>query len=143
MTSHTRRNLFQWILGIGVLCLLFLLAVVNHLSRLEAGDHRNLRYLMWKAGLREYDRSISLPGMYHDHAFRNSLRGTTRSDFHDLFPSTFRITPTPSDFGKDSLFLTNAPPEADLSYAQLPAQSWIAHFRNGKLDSLDYHKGVP
>lgn len=143
MISHTRRNIFQWILGIGVLCLLFLLAMVNHLSRLEAQDHRNLRYLMWKAGLREYDPDIALSGMLHDHTFLENLQGTPISEFHALFPSTFRVLSTPPGFGKESTFLTDAPPGADLSYAHLPAQSWIAHFRHGKLDSFDHHKGVP
>jgi hypothetical protein len=143
MISKRRGKAIEWILGIIILVSILALGLIIHLSRLEPRDHRNLRYLMWKAGMRNYDKNEVLEGIFHDHTFQRSLNGMSLSEFHRMFPASFHpISSAAPESTSGDVRLTSDPCGTTSPFPLIP-EGYVAHFRGGKLVSFDYHKGVP
>jgi hypothetical protein len=111
------------------------------LAKESLSTHYNLYYLMWKAGLRSYDSSIALSGMFHDHEFRTSLLGASISEFNARFPSTFyEVKKLPPVAKEGQRFFIDSYEESireDGSFGMV----WLAVFENGKLVELEFSKG--
>jgi hypothetical protein len=80
------HNLTKWLLGITICILLLLLCIISDLSMRDHHDHWNLRYVIWKAGLRDYNATEVLSGTTHDHTFHERLRGISVKEFEVKFP---------------------------------------------------------
>lgn len=137
------HNLTKWLLGITICILLLLLCIISDLSMRDHHDHWNLRYVMWKAGLRDYNATEVLSGTTHDHTFHERLRGISVKEFEVKFPATFlKISPTPPGFRSDSEFYSSTTSYPGTTTNPLP-EGWIAHFKNGRLVSFGYQKNLP
>lgn len=143
MKPLRRGKAIEWMLGIFILSSLVALGLIIYLSSLEPGDHRNLRYLMWKAGLRDYDKNEVLQGIFHDRSFQRSLNGMSLSEFHRLFPASFHpISHAGPGSASSDVFLTPDPTGTTSPIPIIP-EGYVAHFRGGKLVSFECHKGGP
>jgi len=110
------------------------------LAKQSLRTHYNLYYLMWKSGMRLYERDVALEGMIHDDRFRKSLAGISVSEFNFRFPSTFfelkRLPPTAKS--NQRYFIDD--------YAQAQREDgrfvfvWLAIFEDGKLVELEIYK---
>ncbi|MES2995649.1 MAG: hypothetical protein V4733_02450 [Verrucomicrobiota bacterium] len=121
--------------------LLVSLIAVLFLARQSSSTHYNLSYLLWKGGLKGYDSSVALPGMIHDHNYRQALIGMSLSDFEARFPSTFYEVKTPPPIAKPGqrYFIDD--------YHQAQRQEggfafvWYAVFEENRFIELDIFKG--
>ena len=110
------------------------------LARQSLQTHYNLYYLMWKSGMRLYEREIALQGMIHDDRFRKSLAGISPSEFESRFPSTFfelkHLSTTAK--GNQRYFIDDyaQAQRADGRYEFV----WLAIFEDGKLVELEISK---
>ena len=135
----SRRILASLIVASGLL--LVALLIILFLARQSSSTHYNLSYLLWKAGLKGYESSVALPGMIHDHTFRQKLVGISLADFEAQFPSTFYEVKTPPPIAKPGQrYFIN-----DYHQAQRKDGGfgfvWYAVFEEGRLVELDISKG--
>ena len=135
----SRRILASLIIAIGFL--LVTLIIILFLARQSSSTHYNLSYLLWKGGLKGYESSVALPGMIHDHAFRQKMVGISLADFEARFPSTFYEVKTPPPIAKPGQrYFIN-----DYHQAQREDGGfgfvWYAVFEDGRLVELDISKG--
>jgi hypothetical protein len=111
------------------------------LARQSSSTHYNLSYLLWKGGLKEFEQSIALPGMIHDHRYRQKLIGISLSGFEARFPSTFHEFRTPPPIAKPGqrYFID------DYHQAQREdggfGSVWYAVFEEGRLVEFGFSKG--
>lgn len=120
-----------------------IVAVMIYMARQSPADHKNLYYVMWKLGLRDYASNIVLPGIFHDHDFRQSLRGISVEEFEDRFPATFyemKWDPKPDASRKRTYWVDDY--RAAAVGGHLYGMHWIAVFEDGKLVHLEFDKGV-
>ena len=110
------------------------------LAKQSLNTHFNLYYLMWKSGMRLYEREVALQGMIHDDRFRKSLAGISSSELESRFPSTFfemRHLP-PTAKGNQRYFID------DYAQAQRADGSinfvWHVMFEDDKLVELEICK---
>jgi hypothetical protein len=137
--SVSRRILASLI--IASVFLLVTLIIILFLARQSSSTHYNLSYLLWKGGLKGYESSVALPGMIHDHAFRQKMVGISLTDFEARFPSTFYEVKTPPPIAKPGQrYFIN-----DYHQAQREDGGfgfvWYAVFEDGRLVELDISKG--
>jgi len=128
-----------------VLCALLALVIgfMLYMARQPSNDHKNLYYVMWKLGLRDYASNIALPGMVHDQSFRESLRGISVDEFQELFPATFyemEWSPRPDTPQKRTYWVDDY--QAATSSGHLYGIHWVAIFEGGKLVALEFDKGI-
>jgi len=121
--------------------LLVSLVFILFLARQSSSTHYNLSYLLWKGGLKGYEPSVALPGMIHDHSYRQKMLGSSLSDFEARFPSTFYEVKTPPPIAKPGQrYFIN-----DYHQAQREDGGfgfvWYAVFEEGRLVQLDIFKG--
>ena len=134
-----RRILASLILASGLL--LVTLIIILFLARQSSSTHYNLSYLLWKGGLKGYEPSVALPGMFHDHSYRKKMIGSSLTDFEARFPSTFYEVKTPPPIAKpNQRYFIN-----DYHQAQREEGGfgfvWYAVFEDGRLVELDISKG--
>ena len=123
-----------------VVALMLGLGVVLFLSVQPLGTQYNLYYLLWKAGVRKYESQVALAGIFHDHDFRQSFTGLSRSDFERRFPSTFyqvRRQPPIAKAG-EVYFISDYRQATDESAAF--GMCWMAVFRDDRLVEFDFAK---
>jgi hypothetical protein len=135
----SRRILASLIIASGFL--LVTLIIIIFLARQSSSTHYNLSYLLWKGGLKGYESSVALPGMIHDHAFRQKMVGISLADFEARFPSTFYEVKTPPPIAKPGQrYFIN-----DYHQAQREDGGfgfvWYAVIEDGRLVELDISKG--
>lgn len=130
--------------GVSAACfiLIALIACALYMARLSLSDHHNLYYILWKAGLREYDWTVAKGGMLHDQGFRESLRGLTIEEFEKRFPSTFYEMQSPPPNAKEdrSYFTDNY--FASRSDGHQYGFGWVVVFEKGRLLEFGYEKGI-
>jgi len=142
MKAASRYLRLSFALLILVSGLLFVsLIVILFLARQSSSTHYNLTYLLWKGGLKEYEASVALPGMRHDHGYRQTMMGMSQSDFEARFPSTFfEVKTQPPIARPGQRYFIN-----DYQQAQREEGGfgfvWYAVFENGHLVELDLSKG--
>ncbi len=114
--------------------------VILALARQDSATHYNLGYLLWKSGLKNYEAGITLPGMTHDHQFRNSLVGITPEDLEKRFPATFyEVQNLPPIANPGERYFINDYQQsrsADGSYSFV----WLAIFDHDRLTTIDISK---
>lgn len=114
--------------------------VVLALARQDSATHYNLGYLLWKSGLKNYEARVALPGMTHDHRFRNSLVGITPEDLEKRFPATFYEVQNLPPIAKlgERYFINDYQQSrsADGSFSFV----WLAVFDHDRLTTIDISK---
>jgi hypothetical protein len=66
-----------------------LLAATAFLAKQGLTTHYNLYYLLWKAGIRPYERPVAFAGLIHDRSYRQRFIGMTVEQIEHAFPNTF------------------------------------------------------
>lgn len=139
-TSKISSKLLASLIAVSGLLLVALL-ITLFLARQSSSTHYNLSYLLWKSGLKGYEPSVALPGMIHDHTFRQNMVGISLADFEARFPSTFYEVKTPPPIAKPGQrYFIN-----DYHQAQRDDGGfgfvWYAVFEGGRLVEIDISKG--
>jgi len=139
-TSKCSRRAIALLIFASGLLLASLVAIL-FLARQSSSTHYNLSYLLWKGGLKGYEPSVALPGMIHDHGYRQKMIGSSLSEFEARFPSTFYEVKTPPPIAKPGQrYFIN-----DYHQAQREDGGfgfvWYAVFEEGRLVELDISKG--
>jgi hypothetical protein len=138
--QHTihRLRLFVIVLGCALECAIFLLGAGWFFAKQDLSTHYNLYYLMWKAGIRRYEASVVLAGMFHDNRFQESLKGGTLQDFESRFPSTFHEVRKLPPIAKENqrFFIDSYEQSIRGSFGMV----WTAVFENDKLIELRFSK---
>ena len=129
------------ILALTTACSLTFLAATVFLAAQTLGTHYNLYYLLWKVGIRTYERPIAFGGLFHDHSYRQRFIGMTVAQFEQAFPNTFyKVRTLPP----------NAKPNQEIyidSYHQAEREDWFhgmgwsAVFENERLVEFNIFKG--
>jgi hypothetical protein len=106
----------------------------------DSSTHWNLSYVMWKHGLRSYDSSTALGGLFHDRAYREALIGMSETEFQTTFPNTFYEIQNPPPIAKpEQRWFIEGYAESKRPDGGGPG--WHVVFEKGKVVEIDYFKG--
>jgi len=117
-----------------------LLTATAFFATQSLGTHYNLYYLLWKAGIRPYERPIAFGGLFHDHSYRQRFIGMSVEQVERAFPNTFYKVRRPPPIAKSNqeFFID------DYQQAQREeggyGMCWRAIFEDGRLIELDVFK---
>ena len=121
-------------------CSLALLAVTAFLAVQDLNTHYNLYYLLWKAGIRPYERPIAFGGLFHDSSYQQRLIGVSFEQFTQAFPNTFYKVRKPPPIAKPNQeFYINDYQRAQREDGRYDG-CWEAIFEDGRLVAFDYSK---
>ncbi len=138
-TPRPSRKLIVILSGVSI-SLFGALAAVLELARQDSATHYNLSYLLWKGGLKNYEASVALPGMTHDHKFRDGLVGISPAEFEKRFPATFYEVQSLPPIAKpgERYFINDyhqsRSEDAGFSFV------WLAVFKKNQLATLEISK---
>lgn len=112
---------------------------LREMASYDLNTHYNLYYVDWKNGKRRYESIVALCGMFHDNAFRDSLKGMPLGKFEEKFPNTFFEI----KYRDEKPNRTHRVFIADYQQAMEGRTSygWVAQFENDRLVELEYTKG--
>lgn len=101
----------------------------------------NLYYLLWKAGVRPYERTVAWRGLMHDFKHRQQLIGMTVEQFERTFPGTFhKVVKAPPIAKPNQEYYID-----DFQQAQNKEGGftlcWCAVFEDGRLIECEVAKG--
>jgi hypothetical protein len=116
------------------------LVIVVFLACQSLNTQYNLYYLLWKAGWRRYESAVALSGMFHDHAFRQSLLGSTVQQFEERFPhSFFKVVKPPPVAKLGQIYMISDLAQSQNSDGHF-GLCWLAVFENDRLIEFNFCK---
>ncbi|MEQ1853735.1 MAG: hypothetical protein ABMA01_19335 [Chthoniobacteraceae bacterium] len=119
---------------------ILLLTAIAFLAVQDLTTHYNLYYLLWKAGIRSYERPVAFGGLLHDHIYRKRFIGMTIAQIEHAFPNTFyKVRKQPPIAKPNQEFYID-----DYQQAQREEGGygfcWQAIFEDGRLSELNVFK---
>ena len=117
-----------------------LLSATAFLAVQGLGPHYNLSYLLWKSGLRSYERRIAFSGLFPDHAYRRHFIGMPVEQFQKSFPNTFYKTRTQRPNAKPNQQFYIDDYELAQREEWFYGMGWEAVFEDGRLVEFNFFK---
>ena len=116
------------------------LVIVVFLACQSLNTQYNLYDLLWKAGWRRNESAVALSGMFHDHAFRHSLLGSTMQQFEERFPhSFFKVVKLPPVAKQGQIYMISDLAQSRNSDGHF-GFCWLAVFENYRLIEFNFCK---
>jgi hypothetical protein len=121
--------------------LLFVLMGVTWLAVQPLDAQYNLYYLLWKAGIRPYDRTVVFSSLFYDQSCQQRFLGVTVNQFQQKFPNTFyKVRKLPPSAKPNQEYYIDNFQQAESEECTY-GFCWLAIFEDGRLIEFGITKG--